>query len=182
VAVRARSRTPAVVPTYMSRVVRTLACPAMQDTSVASSLQVNRAVTQNTCRRLCQVQVPLPPVSRHPAARWAPAGHGGRSWRTASTGRAGSGRSAWPGWCRLASRRVRPGSGPRSSPPAGTPAGCGRVDGLAVLAALGRPGGSEWTYETGASHGFGGVCRRRVDGGAGVGVARAVSGQSAHQP
>ena len=69
VAVRARSRTPAVVPTYMSRVVRTLACPAMQDTSVASSLQVNRAVTQNTCRRLCQVQVPLPPVSRHPAAR-----------------------------------------------------------------------------------------------------------------
>jgi hypothetical protein len=73
VAVRARSRTPAVVPTYMSRVVRTLACPAMQDTSVASSFQVNRAVTQNTYRRLCQVQVqvqvPLPPVSRHPAAR-----------------------------------------------------------------------------------------------------------------
>ena len=44
-----------MVPTYMSRVVRTLACPAMQDTSVASSFQVNRAVTQNTCRRLCQV-------------------------------------------------------------------------------------------------------------------------------
>ena len=70
-AVRARSRTPAVVPMYMSRVVRTLACPAMQDTSVASSFQVNRAVAQNTCRRLCQVQVqvPAPPVSRHPAAR-----------------------------------------------------------------------------------------------------------------
>ena len=28
---------------------------AMRDTSVASSFQVNRAVVQNTCRRLCQV-------------------------------------------------------------------------------------------------------------------------------
>jgi hypothetical protein len=56
VALRARSRTPAVVPTYISRVVRTLAWPAMQDTSVASSFHLNRAVVQNTCRRLCQVQ------------------------------------------------------------------------------------------------------------------------------
>jgi hypothetical protein len=39
------------------------------DTSVASSFQVNRAVVQNTCRRLCQVQAPLPCSSRHPAAR-----------------------------------------------------------------------------------------------------------------
>ena len=34
-----------------------------------SMFQVNRAVVQNTCRRLCQVQMPVPPVSRHPAAR-----------------------------------------------------------------------------------------------------------------
>ena len=69
VALRARSRTPAVVPTYIRRVVRTLACPAMQDTSVGSSFQVNRAVVQNTCRRLCQVHRPLPSASRHPIAR-----------------------------------------------------------------------------------------------------------------
>ena len=69
VAVRARSRTPAVVPTYMSSVMRTLACPAMAETSVASSLQVNSAVVQNTCRRLCQVQSPPPQGSRHQAAR-----------------------------------------------------------------------------------------------------------------
>jgi hypothetical protein len=41
----------------------------MRETSVASSFQVNRAVVQNTCRRLCQVQAPLPLASRHPAAR-----------------------------------------------------------------------------------------------------------------
>ena len=69
VAVRARSRMPAVVPMYMSRVVRTLACPAMAETSVASSFQVNRAVVHSTCRRLCQVHGPLPPGSRQPAAR-----------------------------------------------------------------------------------------------------------------
>jgi len=34
-----------------------LAWPAMRDTSRASRPQVNRAVTQNTCRRLCQVQL-----------------------------------------------------------------------------------------------------------------------------
>jgi hypothetical protein len=54
---------------YMSSVMRTLACPAMRETSAASSFQVNSAVVQNTCRRLCQVQPPLPLVSRHPAAR-----------------------------------------------------------------------------------------------------------------
>jgi hypothetical protein len=45
----------------------------MQETSVGSSFQVNSAVVQNTCRRLCQVQVqvPLPLVSRQPAARYA---------------------------------------------------------------------------------------------------------------
>jgi hypothetical protein len=32
-------------------------------------LHVNRAVVQNTCRRLCQVHVPVPPASRHPASR-----------------------------------------------------------------------------------------------------------------
>ena len=32
----------------------------MRDTSVGSSFQVNRAVVQNTCRRLCQVHRPLP--------------------------------------------------------------------------------------------------------------------------
>ncbi len=38
----------------MSRVVRTLAWPAMHETSGASSFQVNKlAVVQNTCRRLC---------------------------------------------------------------------------------------------------------------------------------
>jgi hypothetical protein len=58
VAVRARSRTPAVVPMYMSRVVRMLACPAMAETSVASSFQVNRAAVHSTCRRLCQVRIP----------------------------------------------------------------------------------------------------------------------------
>ena len=58
-------------PTYISSVVRTLACPAMQDTSVGSSFQVNRAVVQNTCRRLCQVHLPLPPGSRQPIARYA---------------------------------------------------------------------------------------------------------------
>jgi len=68
VALRARSRTPAVVPTYISRVVRTLACPAIQDTSVGSSFHVNRAVVQNTCRRLCQVHFLLPVLSRQPAA------------------------------------------------------------------------------------------------------------------
>jgi hypothetical protein len=68
VAARARSRTPAVAPTYMSRVTRTLAWPAMQETSVGSRYQLNRAVVQNTCRRLCQVQVPLRSASRHPAA------------------------------------------------------------------------------------------------------------------
>ncbi len=67
VAVRARSRTPAVEPTYMSSVMRTLACPAIRDTSVASSFHVNRAVVQNTWRRLCQVRRPLPAASRHPA-------------------------------------------------------------------------------------------------------------------
>ena len=41
--------------------------PGMQDTSVASSFQVNRAVVQNTCRRLCQVHRPLPVLSRQPA-------------------------------------------------------------------------------------------------------------------
>ena len=66
---RARSRTPAVVPTYISRVVRTLACPAMQDTSVGSRFQVNRAVVQNTCRRLCQVHLLFPSASRQPMAR-----------------------------------------------------------------------------------------------------------------
>jgi len=49
--------------------VRTLACPAMQDTSVGSSFQVNRAVVQNTCRRLCQVHLPFPAASRQPVAR-----------------------------------------------------------------------------------------------------------------
>jgi len=37
VAMRARSRTPAVLPMYMSRVMRELAWPAMRETSVASS-------------------------------------------------------------------------------------------------------------------------------------------------
>ena len=41
----------------------------MRDTSVASSFQVNKAVVQNTCPRLCQVHLPLPPGSRHPTAR-----------------------------------------------------------------------------------------------------------------
>ena len=59
VAVRARSRVPAVVPMYMSRVMRMLACPARRETSAGSMFQVNRAVVQNTCRRLCQVQMPV---------------------------------------------------------------------------------------------------------------------------
>ena len=37
-----------------------LAWPAMQETSVGSRCQQDRAVVQNTCRRLCQVQVPVP--------------------------------------------------------------------------------------------------------------------------
>lgn len=57
-----------MAPMYMSRVMRTLACPARRETSAASMPQVNRAVVQKTWRRLCQVQVPLPWVSRHPAA------------------------------------------------------------------------------------------------------------------
>jgi len=65
----ARSRMPAVVPMYMSRVVRMLACPAMAETSAASSFQVNSAVVHRTWRRLCQVQEPLPASSRQPA-RW----------------------------------------------------------------------------------------------------------------
>src|ERR1039457_1291694 len=69
VAWRGRSRTPFVGPNGMSRVVRELGWPAMRDTSVASSFQVTRAVVQNTCRRLCQVQSPLPLASRQPAAR-----------------------------------------------------------------------------------------------------------------
>src|ERR1039458_5745835 len=69
VAVRARSRVPAVVPMYMSRVMRMLAWPARRETSAGSMFQVNRAVVQNTCRRLCQVQGPFPSGSRHPAAR-----------------------------------------------------------------------------------------------------------------
>jgi hypothetical protein len=44
-------------------------CLAMQDTSAASSFQVNRAVVQNTCRRLCQVHLPSPFTSRQPIAR-----------------------------------------------------------------------------------------------------------------
>jgi hypothetical protein len=56
---------PAVVPMYMSRVMRELAWPAMRETSVASSFQVNRAVVQNTWRRLCQVRWPFPVASRH---------------------------------------------------------------------------------------------------------------------
>src|SRR5262245_57148095 len=36
VAVRARSRVPAVVPMYMSRVMRMLACPARRETSAGS--------------------------------------------------------------------------------------------------------------------------------------------------
>jgi putative transposase len=46
-----------------------LACPARRETSAGSMFQVNRAVVQNTCRRLCQTQMPVPSVSRHPAAR-----------------------------------------------------------------------------------------------------------------
>src|ERR1700677_4968402 len=76
VAVRARSRTPAVVPIYMSRVVRTLACPAMAETSVASSFQVNRAVVHSTCRRLCQVHWPLPPGSKLEDRHQVPRGEG----------------------------------------------------------------------------------------------------------
>ena len=53
---------------YMSRVMRELAWPAMRETSVASSFQVNSAVVQNTWRRLCQVQWPFPAGSRHRAA------------------------------------------------------------------------------------------------------------------
>lgn len=40
--------------------VRTLACPAMRDTSVASSFQVKSAVVQKTCRKLSHVQGALP--------------------------------------------------------------------------------------------------------------------------
>jgi hypothetical protein len=58
-----------MVPTCIRRVVRTLACPAIGDTSVGLSFQVNRAVVQNTCRRLCQVHLPWPSASRQPAAR-----------------------------------------------------------------------------------------------------------------
>jgi hypothetical protein len=36
---------------------------------VGSSFQVNSAVVQNTCRRLCQVHVPVPSTSRQPAFR-----------------------------------------------------------------------------------------------------------------
>jgi len=45
-----------------------LACPAMAETSVVSSFQVNKAVVHSTCRRLCQVHGPLPPGSRQLAA------------------------------------------------------------------------------------------------------------------
>jgi hypothetical protein len=58
-----------VAPMYMSRVVRMLAWQARRETSADSMFQVNRAVVQNTCRRLCQVQAPPPARSRHPAAR-----------------------------------------------------------------------------------------------------------------
>jgi hypothetical protein len=60
---------PAVVPMYMSRVVRMLAWPAVAETSAGSSFQVNRAVVHRTWRRLCQVQHPLPAWSRQPAWR-----------------------------------------------------------------------------------------------------------------
>ena len=46
-----------------------MAWPAIRDTSVASSFQVNKAVVQNTCRRLCKVHLPWPAASRHPAGR-----------------------------------------------------------------------------------------------------------------
>ena len=49
--------------------MRMLARPARQETSAGSIFQVNRAVVQNTCRRLCQTQVPGPSGLRHPAAR-----------------------------------------------------------------------------------------------------------------
>jgi CoA transferase family III len=42
----------------------------MRETSVVSSFQVNSAVVQKTCRRLCQVQL-SPEPSRRPAARKA---------------------------------------------------------------------------------------------------------------
>ena len=67
-AVRARWRVPAVVPMYMSKVMRMLAWPARRETSAGSMYQVDRAVVQKTWRRLCQVQGPLPWVSRHPVA------------------------------------------------------------------------------------------------------------------
>ena len=59
----------------MSRVVRTLAWPAMHETSGASSFQVNKAVVQNTCRTLCQVHRPPPTASRQSAAKYP-------GWRT----------------------------------------------------------------------------------------------------
>jgi len=77
VAARARSRVPAVLPTYMSRVIRWLACPASRATSVTCSRQPNSAVVQKTCRRLCQVHRPAPPAARHPAAWQAASRTGG---------------------------------------------------------------------------------------------------------
>jgi len=68
VAARARSSVPAVVPTYISLVIRLLAWPAIWATSVSLTFQVNSAVTQKTCRRLCQVHSPFPASSRQPAA------------------------------------------------------------------------------------------------------------------
>ena len=56
-------------------------------------------------------------------------------------------------------------------------------DGRAGAGGGGRGAGGEGGHETGASPGFGGMCRRALDDGAGTGVvARAVGGQSARRP
>jgi hypothetical protein len=70
VALRTRLRVLAVLPTYMSRVIRELECPAMDATSSLICQQC-KAVVQNTCRRLCQVDGPFPFECRHPDSRYA---------------------------------------------------------------------------------------------------------------
>ena len=59
---------PGVAPTYISIVIRLFECPAILDTSVASSFQANSAVVQKTCGSECQVHLPLASASRQSAA------------------------------------------------------------------------------------------------------------------
>ena len=128
-----------MAPTYMSRVTRTVAWPAMQETSAGSRCQPDRAVVQNTCRRLCQVQAPspcgvAPPGGLVGGRQDAAVEVGGPPPGAAGGGehqpeRVGSGVLLGPGL---------PGAGGEPVRERVAGRGAGGVDGAAPLAALGR--------------------------------------------